>query len=68
MGLHWGNPPKSPFFKGGPGQTRLFTDKFLIVSVIFVVSQAGMVRSLAHSLRRLISSSFKEARGLVARI
>jgi hypothetical protein len=27
-GLHRGNPPKSPFFKGGLGQMKLFTDKF----------------------------------------
>jgi hypothetical protein len=29
MGLYRGNPPKSPFFKGELGQTKLLTDKFL---------------------------------------
>jgi len=36
MGLHRGNPPKSPFFKGGLVQTKLITDKFLVIPALIL--------------------------------
>ena len=35
MNRHQGNPPKTPFSKGGLGQTKLFTDRFLVEMVRF---------------------------------
>jgi len=65
MGLHRGNPPKSPFFKGGLGQTKLFTDKFLIIlarmnhpegetagGVMEPLRSLGWVRTLVHMTTR----------------